>query len=48
VALAGEFKRGVDDDVPGGFPVPFKTAKGETTFPLRLEPAEFTVIALQK
>jgi hypothetical protein len=48
VVLAGEFKRGVDLDVPGGFPVAFRAGKGQTSFPLRLAPAEFTMIALEK
>jgi hypothetical protein len=48
VILRGEFKRGVDLDVAGGFPVTFKPANGETPFALRLEPAEFTIIALEK
>jgi hypothetical protein len=48
VTLAGRFRGGVDWDVPGGFPVPFETKNGETSFTLRLEPGEFTLIALQK
>jgi len=48
VTLSGEFKRGVDLDVAGGFPIQFKSADGHTSFNLHLEPAEFTVIALEK
>jgi len=48
VTLAGEYQSGVDLDVPGGFPVPFRTERGETSFALRLEPGEFTLIELRK
>ncbi|MBM4081268.1 MAG: hypothetical protein FJ278_16310, partial [Planctomycetes bacterium] len=48
VTLSGEFKRGLDLDAPGGFPLAFKAANGETSFTLCLEPAEFTLIALEK
>ncbi|NOZ21405.1 MAG: hypothetical protein GXP25_09990 [Planctomycetes bacterium] len=48
VILQGEFKRGVDLDAAGGFPIGFKSGDGKTTFQLRLEPAEFTMIALEK
>jgi hypothetical protein len=36
----------VDFDVPGGFPVAFKTGRGETSFALRLEPGEFMLLEL--
>ncbi|MBM4048257.1 MAG: hypothetical protein FJ279_24400 [Planctomycetes bacterium] len=48
VTLSGDFKRGIDLDAPGGFPLAFKAPNGETSFALRLEPAEFTVVALEK
>jgi hypothetical protein len=44
--LAGEFKAGLDLDVPNGFPVAFKTGRGETSFALRLEPGEFVLLEL--
>jgi len=48
VLLTGEFKRGVDLDVPGGCPVAFRSENGRTSFRLRLAPAEFTMIALEE
>jgi hypothetical protein len=48
VSLAGEYRSGVDLDVPGGFPVAFKTERGRTTFSLWLDPGDFTLIELRK
>ena len=48
VILAGRFTRGIDLDVPGGFPIPFHRRNGSTSFTLRLAPGEFTVIALEQ
>jgi hypothetical protein len=48
VTLAGEYKSGIDADVPGGFPVVFKADAGKTTFSLRLEPGDFALIELLK
>ncbi|MEW6355685.1 MAG: beta-galactosidase [Planctomycetota bacterium] len=48
VVLRGEFKRGVDLDTAGGFPIRFTAADGRTAFRLRLEPAEFTMIELEE
>jgi hypothetical protein len=46
VMLTGEFKAGLDLDVPSGFPVAFKTGQGEIAFALRLEPGECTLLEL--
>ena len=45
VTLAGRFQRGIDLDVPGGFPVPFCHDEKHTSFRLSLQPGEFTLIA---
>jgi hypothetical protein len=47
IILSGRFKKALDLDVPGGFPIAVKNADRETRFDLRLEPGEFTVIALE-
>ena len=39
--------RVVDEDVPGGFPVPLRISGGESSFSVRLEPAEFTVLTVE-
>ncbi len=47
IVLAGQFTRGIDLDVPGGFPIPFSHNDGHTSFTLHLDPGEFTVVALE-
>ena len=48
ITLPGVLSRVIDEDVPGGFPVPLRSGGGETSFSVRLEPAEFTVLTLEQ
>ena len=47
VHVKGEFAAVVDLDYEHGYPVPARRQNGETTFPLRLEPGEATMIRLE-
>jgi hypothetical protein len=48
ITLRGEFRRGIDLDVPGGMAIPFAKADSGSSFQLRLDPCEFTVIRLEE
>jgi hypothetical protein len=47
ITVPGVLKRVVDRDIPGGFPLPLRSGSGETSFSIRLEPAEFTLLTVE-